>query len=113
MKRLAIVNLLLGVPGIIYYWTLSLMVLREPLTGWGQLLKGWYEANSLLPMQSLLGPPLAICTMIWVLSNAKLISGRTRIGELDPLGGKAGNWGLAVAMSLVPAVLVFLAATFY
>lgn len=113
MKRLVFVNLLLGIPGIIYYWMMALMVLRTPLTSWGQMAKDWYEANSLLPMQSVLGPPLAICTMIWVLSNFNVISHRTDPGEHGTLRSNAVSWSLAVAASLIPAAIVLLIATFF
>ncbi|UYQ76776.1 hypothetical protein OF385_12195 [Glutamicibacter sp. JL.03c] len=113
MRRLLVVNVLLGIPGIIYYWMLSLMVLSDPLTTWGREAKDFYEAHSLLPVEVVLGPPLAIGTMIWVLSNVNLIYRWKQTGARKRTSGKFLHWAVALVASMIPtAAFLALAALF-
>jgi len=113
VRRLLVVNVLLGIPGIIYYWMLSLMVLADPLTTWGRAARDLYEAHSFLPVQVVLGPPLAIGTMIWVLSNVNLIYRRKRAGACQKTSGKYLHWGIALVASLIPTAVFLGIAVFF
>lgn len=113
MRRLLVVNVLLGLPGIIYYWMLSMMVLNDPLTTWGRAARDFYEAHSILPVQVVLGPPLAIGTIIWVLSNVNLIYRRKRTGACQKTSGKFLHWVVALVASLIPTAAFLCFAAFF
>lgn len=113
VRRLLVVNVLLGIPGIIYYWMLSLMVLRDPMTTWGRTVRDLYETHSILPVQVVLGPPLAIGTIIWVLSNVNLVYRRKRAGSCQKASGKFWHWFIALVASLIPTAVFLCIAAFF
>jgi len=113
VRRLLVVNVLLGIPGIIYYWMLSLVVLSDPLTTWGREAKDFYEAHSIFPAEVVLGPPLAIGTIIWVLSNVNLIYRRKHTGACQKTSGKFLHWAMALVASLIPTAVYLALAAFF
>ena len=106
MKRLFVVNLLLGIPGIIYYWMLYFYVFRGPLASLGTKLLEFIENLGFMPSAMTMGPPLAGGAIVWILVNAYLVSRRQNSGNCQKRTGKAAHWVLAFLATLVPSLLV-------
>lgn len=113
MRRLTVVNLLLGIPGIIYYWMLCVLVLGNPISSLGRTVRDMLQESSLFPLQMILGPPLAIGTIIWVITNANLIYRRKRTGACQKTSGKITHWVLALGLSLIPSLIFLGIASFF
>ena len=110
MTRLFVVNVLLGIPGIMYYWLLYTYFTGGVLfsgfssAGLGQRMESYFSSNQVL------GPPLAIGAIIWVLVNVYLVNRRKRNGDCQNATGKTAHWVTAFASTLLPAVLFSAAA---
>lgn len=113
LRRLTVVNLSLGVPGIIYYWMLCVVVVGNPISSWGRSVRDLLQESSIFPLQTMLGPPLAIGTIIWIFSNVNLISRRKRTGACQKNSGKILHWAVALVASLVPSLLFLGVASFF
>ncbi|WP_159612095.1 hypothetical protein [Glutamicibacter sp. JC586] len=113
MRRLGVVNLLLGIPGIIYYWMLCVVVMGNPISSWGRSVRDLLEESSIFPLQMILGPPLAIGTIIWVIANVNLIYRRKRAGACQKTSSKITHWVIALGASLVPSLIFLGVASFF
>lgn len=112
MSRLFVVNVLLGIPGIIYFWMLYMYVSQGPMISMGaeslaHNVEGYFSSNLVL------GPPLAIGAIVWILVNVYLVSRRKRSGACQNATGKTAHWLTALGSTLVPPmVLLSVAAIF-
>ncbi|MFJ2619517.1 hypothetical protein [Glutamicibacter sp. NPDC087344] len=105
MTRLFVVNVLLGIPGIIYFWMLSLYISQGSIlpaagTSFAHNLEGYFSSNQVL------GPPLAIGAIVWVLINVYLVNRRKRSGACQNASGKTAHWLTAFGSTLLLPVLL-------
>lgn len=112
MTRLLVVNVLLGIPGILYYWMLYAYFTQGSMATIGSLdfshrIESYFSSNQVL------GPPLAIGAIIWILVNVYLVNRRKRHGDCQNATGKTAHWLTAFASTLLaPLVLLGAAAAF-
>lgn len=105
MTRLFVVNALLGIPGIMYFWLLYSYVAQGavPLSMGGSDLGNRME--SYFSSNQVLGPPIAVGAIVWILVNVYLVNRRKRNGDCQNASGKTAHWVTAFASTLLPAVL--------
>ena len=110
MTRLFVVNVLLGIPGILYFWMLSIYIAHGSevfsfSASWLENVHGYFSSNLVL------GPPLAIGAILWIFVNAALVKRRMRAGHCQNATGKTAHWITAgFSTMLIPALFLGLAA---
>lgn len=112
MTRLFVVNVLLGIPGILYYWLLYTYFTQGAIVTVGSSDLA-HRVESYFSSNQVLGPPLAIGAIVWILVNVYLVNRRKRNGDCRNASGKTAHWVTAFASTLLPPVLLLGAAAVF
>lgn len=97
MTRLFVVNVLLGIPGILYFWMLYQYLTQG---------SGLSAASDLFSSNMVVGPPLAIGAIVWIFVNVALVTRRMRSGSCQNASGKTAHWVTALISAMLPALLM-------
>ncbi|MFD9691443.1 hypothetical protein ACFXPX_20575 [Kitasatospora sp. NPDC059146] len=96
----AVVNLLLGVPGIVPVWLLYYFAANWPLAALGWTSREPTENDGVLPWLLLPGPLVLGSAVLWWFANRAL---RRRTA---PHGRRAVYWPTSVLLTLVPTFVL-------
>ncbi|MGX1749635.1 hypothetical protein [Glutamicibacter protophormiae] len=112
MTRLFVVNVLLGIPGVIYFWLLYMYISEGAMISFGastfaRNVEGFFSSNLVL------GPPLAIGAIVWILVNVYLVNRRQRSGACQNGTGKTAHWVAAFGATMLPPALLLAAAAIF
>ncbi|MFJ3221024.1 hypothetical protein ACIPLC_34510 [Kitasatospora sp. NPDC086801] len=97
-----LVNLLLGVPGVVPVWLFYHFATNWPLAALGWTSREPTENDGMLPWLMLPGPLVAGSTILWCLAN-RAVRRRTA-----PAGVRAVYWLTSVLLTLVPTFVLII-----
>lgn len=98
LLSIAVVNVLLGIPGVAFYWLIYFLMATWPLAQMGITSSDATQDDGFISALVVCGPILLLCFILWILVNRYLIAQHGSHRFL--------KWVFAFACTLVPTLIL-------